>query len=330
MEINIIYWEGKGMFDLKSLIDQLKNSSAIQRKKAIHPPINAFFNLWDRGSTLDPIGDDAAIIKMDGSYLLFSCDGILPQLVEEEPFWAGYCAVLVSVSDIYAMGGRPLAVVNLLSAPDKETSVTIADGMAEGCRKLGVPMVGGHFFPEESPGVATAIIGKATHLLRAPMGKPGQSLIAVIDLNGKPFKHYPQWNSTSEQAPETLQKKLEILPILAEAGLVTAARDISNAGIIGTIAMLAENSKCGATINLDLIPKPSSVEMKEWLEIYPGYGFILSVDSKDEEKVKVLFEKEGITAEVIGKLTNSLQVVVSSGEETMLYLDFKSEPLVMG
>jgi uncharacterized protein len=318
------------MLDLNSLINRLKMSSSLQRKKAIHPPIKAFSNVWDFGSTLDPIGDDAAIIKMNGSYLLFSCDGILSELVKKEPFWAGYCAVLVSVSDIYAMGGRPLAVVNLLSAPDEETSVIIADGMAEGCRKLGVPMVGGHFFPEESSGVATAILGKASHLLRATEGKSGQSLIAAIDLEGKPFKHYPQWNSTSELAPEIMQRKLEVLPKLAESGLVTAVRDISNAGILGTIAMLAENSKCGANIQLDFLPIPSSIEMEQWLEIYPGYGFILSVNQNDVEEVKLLFEKEGISAEVIGELTDTLQVVVSSGDETMIYMDFNSESLVMG
>jgi uncharacterized protein len=318
------------MPDLQSLIIHLKNSSALQRKKAIHPPINAFSNLWDKGSTLDPIGDDAAIIKIDDSYLLFSCDGILPQLVKEEPFWAGYCAVLVSVSDIYAMGGRPLAVVNLLSAPDEETSIIIANGMAEGCRKLGVPMVGGHFFPEEASGVSTAIIGKATHLLRAAEGKPGQSLIAAIDLVGKRYKHYPQWNSTSELTPESMQRKLEVLPILAEAGLVTAARDISNAGILGTIAMLAENAKCGANIYLDDLPIPSSVEVEEWLEIYPGYGFILSVHPNDEEEVMQWFEKEGIAARVIGELTDTLKVVVSSEDEEMMYMDFNSESLVTG
>lgn len=318
------------MIDLKTFIDKLKDSEALKRKKAIHPPINAFSNLWNMGSTLDPIGDDAGIIKLDDSYLLLSCDGILPQLVKEEPFWAGYCAVLVSVSDIYAMGGRPIALVNLLSAPDEEISVEIANGMAEGCRKLGVPMVGGHFFPKESHGVATAILGKASHLLRATEGKSGQSLLAAIDLNGKPFKHYPQWNSTSELTPKNMQRKLEILPELAEAGLVTAARDISNAGIVGTVAMLAENSNHGATIDLNHIPKPPSVSMEDWLHFYPGYGFILTVNKEDEEEVKFRFEKEGITANIIGELTNSLQVVVSSGEEEAVYFDLNNNSLVVG
>lgn len=316
--------------DLHSLINYFKNTATLKRKKAIQPPLKVFSNLWNFGSTVDPIGDDAAIIKIDDSYLLFSCDGILPQLVKEEPFWAGYCAVLVSVSDIYAMGGRPLAVVNLLSAPDEENSITIAKGMAEGCHKLGVPMVGGHFFPDEPSGVATAIIGKASHLLRATEGRPGQSLIAAIDLVGRRFKHYPQWNSTSDLSPERMQMKLEVLPKLAEARLVTAARDISNAGILGTIGMLAENSTCGATINLEKIPIPSSVEMKDWLEIYPGYGFILAVNADDEEEVISQFEREGISASVIGKLTDSLKVSVSLGDEELTYLDFNSESLVLG
>jgi AIR synthase-related protein len=316
--------------NLHSLVTHLRNASSLKRKKAIHPPIKAFSDLWNFGSTVDPIGDDAAIIKMDDSYLLFSCDGILPQLVKEEPFWAGYCAVLVSVSDIYAMGGRPLAVVNLLSAPDEENAVTIAEGMAEGCRKLGVPMVGGHFLPDEPVGVATAIIGKASHLLRATEGRPGQSLIAAIDLVGKRYKHYPQWNSTSDLSPKRMQRKLEVLPTLAEAGLVTSARDISNAGILGTIAMLAENSKCGANIKLEKIPIPSSVEMKDWLEMYPGYGFILSVNQSGEDDVISQFEREGISASVIGNLTDDLKVAVSSGDEKLIFLDFNSESLVLG
>jgi uncharacterized protein len=318
------------MPNLKSIIRDLKNSSSLQRKKAISPPLSAFSDVWNFGSTMDPIGDDAAIIKMDDSYLLFSCDGILPQLVREEPFWAGYCAVLVSVSDIYAMGGRPVAVVNLLSAPDENTSVMIAKGMAEGCRKLGVPMVGGHFFPEESSGVATAIIGRATHLLKATEGKPGQTLIAAIDLVGKQFKHYPQWNSTSDITPEMMQEKLELLPKLAEAGLVTAARDISNAGILGTVAMLAENSTCGAYIDLDQIPRPALIEMEEWLEYYPGYGFILSVDPKYVEEVIEMFDHKGIAAKTIGQFTDDLKVRVSYGEEQMEYLDLNQESIVMG
>ncbi|MEJ9212349.1 sll0787 family AIR synthase-like protein [Bacillus smithii] len=318
------------MTQFQRLMSKLQDTSMLQRKKAIHPPLSVFKDLWNFHLVLDPIGDDAAILTTDDGYLLFSCDGILPQLVKEEPFWAGYCAVLVSVSDIYAMGGRPMAVVNLLSAPDEDLSVLIAEGMAEGCRKLGVPMVGGHFFPEEAPGVATAIIGKANQVLRATQGRPGQSIIIAIDLNGKPYKYYLQWNSTSMLEPRELQRKLEVMPKLAESDLIHAARDISNAGVIGTVAMLAENSGCGAVINLEAIPIPPSVEMETWLQMYPGYGFVLTVNEEDEEKVIRCFQDEGIAASVVGQLKSNLNIVLTSGEESAVYIDLSKETLVVG
>lgn len=318
------------MSDFANLMDKVKNATALHRKKAIQPPLSVFNDLWTTGATLDPIGDDAAILQIDGNYLLFSCDGILPQLVEEDPYWAGYCAVLVSVSDIYAMGGRPIAVVNLLSAPNEENALLIANGMAEGCRKLGVPMVGGHFHPGEAPNVATAIIGKASHLLRATEGIPGQALMAVIDIVGEPYKHYQQWNSTTHLPPQILQRKLDLLPQLAEAGLVSATRDISNAGILGTVAMLAENSNCGAAIQLDTIPIPEDLQMVDWLQFYPGYGFILSVDQKNVDAVKIMFEQENIATGVIGHLTHDAKITVSHGNETITFLDLNETTFVLG
>lgn len=159
------------MSELRRLIEIICTSGGVKRKKNIRAPLKAFN--WEAEKMLDPIGDDAAVLVTNHGYLLFSCDGIIPGLVRDEPRWAGYCAVLVSVSDIVAMGGRPTAVVNLLSAPDDETAALIAEGMAEACGKLGVPMVGGHYLPEEAEGVATAILGTATPLASRFQRKSG-------------------------------------------------------------------------------------------------------------------------------------------------------------
>ncbi|GGG08707.1 AIR synthase related protein [Paenibacillus abyssi] len=316
------------MGKLHTLVNDLLNFPGFSRKKNIQVPLKAF--AWDPDTTLDPIGDDAAILQTEDGYLLISCDGIIPALVRDEPFWAGYCAVLVSVSDIYAMGGHPTAVVNLLSAPNDETAAIIAKGMAEGCRKLGVAMVGGHFLPGESEGVATAIIGKATHLLRGTMGSAGQSLLAAVDLDGKPFKHYLQWDCTSFRQPEELRRKLDLLPMLAQRQLATAARDISNAGILGTLAMLAENSGCGARVQLGSIPKPETVELERWLQMFPGYGFIVAADPDRTDEITALFAQEGIAATVIGELTSDTQIIIQDGGEEALYIDWANESLVVG
>jgi selenophosphate synthetase-related protein len=316
------------MGELHDLVERIAKSSGFRRKKNIQAPLKWF--TWDPEKTLDPIGDDAAVLVTNDGYLLISCDGIMPKLVSDEPLWAGYCAVLVSVSDIYAMGGRPTAVVNMLSASDDTTASLIAEGMAEGCRKLGVPMVGGHYLPEEADGVATAILGKATHLLRGTQGKAGQSLIIAIDLDGKPVKHYLQWDCTSNREPQELQRMLEVMPKLAELGLATAARDISNAGILGTIAMLAENAGCGASIQFDLIPKPDAVEMERWLQMFPGYGFIVAADSEHIDEIMTLFAQEGVTSAVIGELTSDTRVIVKCETEEAVMIDWADEAMVVG
>ncbi|WP_424769204.1 sll0787 family AIR synthase-like protein [Paenibacillus sp. sgz302251] len=316
------------MGELTALVEGLASSPGLLRKKNIQAPLRAF--RWDRDKMLDPIGDDAAVLPVSDGYLLMSCDGILPELVREEPYWAGYCAVLVSISDIYAMGGRPTAIVNLLSAPDDDTAALIAEGMAEGSRKFEVPMVGGHFLPGEAAGVGTAIIGKANQLLRGTQGKPRQSLLVAIDLEGRPFKHYAQWDCTSQATPQALRAKLELLPLLAERKLASAARDISNAGILGTIAMLAENAGCGANVELNLIPKPESVEWERWLRMFPGYGFVLSADSESCMEIVSLFEAEGIVACVVGELTDDTRVVISKGVEEAVLIDWSKEALVVG
>ncbi|MCM3716538.1 AIR synthase-related protein [Alkalihalobacillus oceani] len=312
-----------------SLMKRLKRSQALERKKAISAPLQAFEHVWNFGHTEAPIGDDAAIMKVGEDYLLFSCDGIIPALVKQEPYWAGFCAVLVSASDIYAMGGKPLALVNMLSAPDEQLSSLIAEGMAEGCRKLAVPMVGGHFFPYETEGVATAIIGRADKVLDATKGQAGHSLIVALDLVGKPYKDYLQWNSTSFLSAEELQRKFNVLPALASSGLAHAARDISNAGVLGTIVMLAENGRCGAEVNLGKIPKPPGIEWERWLQMYPGYGFVLAVDPSKESEVIRAFEWEGIQANVVGKLTNEAYVIVTADEESSVFWDFRENNLVV-
>jgi uncharacterized protein len=315
---------------LHSLVRELQSFIGVTRKKAIQSPLKAFQNVWNFGSTLDPIGDDAAILVMENEYLLLSCDAIYPQLAADEPFWAGYCSVLVSVNDIYAMGGKPTAAVNLLSAPNDKMSETIALGMAEACRKFGVPMVGGHYLPEETAGVATAMVGRATHLLRCFQGRPGQWLMVAVDLEGRQFKNYLQWDSTSFRTPQDLQRKLAVLPMIAELQLATAARDISNAGLIGTLAMLAETSGCGVRVVLNSIPKPYNVDFFKWIKMFPGYGFILAVDPEQTGEVQALFQKEQITARVIGELTATPRITLHSEEEEAVLFDWSKESLVVG
>ena len=93
-----------------------------------------------------PVGDDcAAIPDGAGGYLLFAIEGLVEDFIERMPWFAGYCGVMVNVSDIYAMGGRPIAVVDALWSAGMDPADADARGHGRGLvERYGVPIVGGH------------------------------------------------------------------------------------------------------------------------------------------------------------------------------------------
>jgi len=66
-----------------------------------------------------------------------------------------------------------------------------------------------------------------------------------------------------KKTPEELLHRLEALPLIAERELTQAAKDVSNAGILGTVFIMMENSGKGAIIELTSIPKPSEIELSD-------------------------------------------------------------------
>jgi selenophosphate synthetase-related protein len=90
------------------------------------------------------LGDDCAALADSDGYLLFAIEGMVSDFVQAMPWFAGYSSVMVNVSDIYAMGGRPLAVVDALWSEGIEAAHEVLAGMAAASLAYGVPIVGGH------------------------------------------------------------------------------------------------------------------------------------------------------------------------------------------
>ena len=76
------------------------------------------------------LGDDAAVLPAQSGHLLLACEGMHPGLVEEDPWFAGWSGVLVNLSDIAAMGGRPLALVNSVWSAGAEDISAFVGGNA--------------------------------------------------------------------------------------------------------------------------------------------------------------------------------------------------------
>lgn len=276
------------------------------------------------------VGDDCAALRDGDGYLLFAIEGMVSDFVQAMPWFAGYSSVMVNVSDIYAMGGRPLAVVDALWSNGLEAAQEVLAGMAAASMVYGVPIVGGHTNARSDHGqLAVSIVGRARALLSSFAARPGDRLLMAVDLRGRFEEPYPFWNASVGAPAARLRGDLELLPQLAESGLCDAAKDISMAGTLGTAMMLLECSQAGARIDLDAIPRPVEVPLARWVTAFPSFGYLLSVREAHVEQVQALFAARSLACAVIGTVDDSRKVVVHRDEESELLWDFGGESFIV-
>jgi uncharacterized protein len=285
-----------------------------------------------------PVGDDCAAIPFTDAqgegYLLFAIEGMVQDFIAKMPWFAGYSAVMANVSDIYAMGGRPLAVVNALWSNGMVPGAELLRGMAEASQRYGVPIVGGHSNNRTEHGqLAVAILGRASKLLTSFNARPGDKLLMAVDLRGAYQEPYPYWNASTTAPAQRLREDLEVLPLLAEAMLCDAAKDISMAGAVGTALMLLECSQVGALIDIDAVPRHTDMTddtaLLRWLTAFPSFGFILSVRPGCVDAVLDRFQARDVGCAVIGEVTTSTQLQLTyQGQEALLW-DTAAHPFIM-
>lgn len=281
------------------------------------------------------VGDDCAAIPDHGpdgdGWLLLAIEGFQNEFVAAEPAFAGWCGVMVNVSDIYSMGGRPMAVVDAIWSRDGEHGRSILEGLAAASRIYGVPVVGGHSNARcDREQFSVAVLGRAKSLLTSFDAKPGDVLIAAVDLRGSFREHFSNWDASSGSPALRLRGDLELLPQIAEAGLCKAAKDISQAGLLGTALMLLECSGVGATIKVDAVPMPHGVAAERWLlHTFPSYGFLLAVPPKHAADVLMRFEGRGLAAAMIGVCDDTRRLTLRSGCRDATVWDFH-DSIVIG
>ncbi len=268
-----------------------------------------------------PVGDDCAAIPDGDGWLLFAIEGFLNDFVEADPRFAGYCGVMVNLSDIAAMGGRPLAVVDAIWATSGAAADPVLAGLREASAIYGVPIVGGHTNMRSERGqLAVAVLGRAKRLITSFDAKDGDVLVAAIDLRGGFRGAGLNWDAATGAPPARLRGDFEILPDLAEAGLVAAGKDISMAGLVGTAMMLLESSGRGGRIEIDAVPCPTGVDLARILLAFPSFGFVLSVAPQNVGPVLARFAARDIACAAIGTVDSSRTVRLwRDGEETEVW-----------
>ncbi|MDX7987383.1 sll0787 family AIR synthase-like protein [Xenorhabdus sp. 12] len=327
--------------ELNTLLDILKNTPAMRSKQAINPcvsvnsiaknaiPANTrcHADAQDWKSLYACPGDDTAALPLNDQYVLHACEGMLPSFVANHPYFAGWSAVMANISDIAAMGGRALSVVNSIWHINSEQAQWIMQGIQDACRAYSVPLVGGHTNLDAAyqPALSVAIQGTAQKLLSVLHVKPQQKILIALNLQGQFHPNTTYWKCFEHVSDRVLQSQIALLPQLAEANLAYAARDISNAGILGSLLMLLEATASGAHISLDAIPKPNGVDWSRWLQIFPSFGFLLTANADNCQEIITLFHRQGITCAVVGETNASSAVTVQQQQQKSLFWDFNNQ-----
>ena len=303
--------------DFKSLVKEIQEFKGVSRKSSIDNVISLLNEAYNvSGDVVIDIGDDASAIDIgDGQVILIAADGIWGDIMNVNPYWAGYCAVLVNVNDIAAMGGKPLAMVNIMSISNDEIYGELLCGIKDGCLKFGVPMVGGHLHPDgevDSLGVAIVGIAKKDKLITSFGAEVGDKIIVAIDLDGKPHEMFAlNWDTTYDKDEKLVQDQITAVQYLAEHDYIKSGKDISNPGILGTLEMLLETSDKGAIVNLEDIPKNENMQWVDWLRSYPGSGFVFTASADYCEYIKHYLSRYSIQAEVVGEITDSNSLLLN-------------------
>jgi uncharacterized protein len=331
--------------ELAELVTQLKAGRGFAHKRDISDVVTALAQALPGGlasTTLAAeqgvlLGDDCAAIPDADGHLLLAIEGLVEDFVAQMPWFAGYSGVMVNLSDIAAMGGRPIAVVDALWSNGQAGADPVLQGMAAASAAYGVPIVGGHSNNRAPRGqLAVAVLGRAKALLSSFKARAGQHLVMLVDLRGHWEQDQPFWNASTGAPAERLRSDLALLPDIAEAGWSEAAKDISMAGILGTALMLLECSQVGCRIQLDAIPHPpghgpldSPAAWLRWLQAFPSFGYLLSVDTHHLKPLMHRCQGQGLTCAVIGQVDDSREVwLTQEAAQPALLWNFKHEPFI--
>jgi len=307
--------------DLDELITAVRSSGGWTSKAHI----GVVGNVLGPSDWLTGAGDDGAVVRSGDASMVVCGEAILPAFVERDPFGAGIAAVLANVNDVAAMGAVPLAVVDTLVGDDATCQAAL-EGMRYASGLYDVPVVGGHLTRSTDRTALSAFaLGRcpgpplsATHV------RPGLRLGLMGCLEGTMREDFPFFPSFDERG-QRLAGDVRLLAGLAEDGACTAAKDVSMAGLLGSLAMLLEPTRAGVTVDLADIPTPDGVALLPWLVCFPCLLFLVCSPPDAEHRTAAAARRRGLTYAGLGTIDDTGVVALRAGPATAPLIDLAAE-----
>jgi selenide,water dikinase len=211
--------------------------------------------------------DDAGVFRLTRDRALVQTVDFFTPIVDD-PFAYGQIAAANALSDVYAMGGRPLTALNIMGIPTDlvpaKVIASILRGGAAKAKEAGCVIIGGHTIrnPEPIYGLAVTGIVSPRHMLTNANARPGDLLVLTKPLGTGIATTGIKRGLTSAALTRksiALMRGLNTVgAVLAERGLVRAAVDVTGFGLLGHLAAMCRASQVGAEISTGAVPAISA------------------------------------------------------------------------
>jgi selenide,water dikinase len=206
--------------------------------------------------------DDAAVYRLDAdTALLLTVDFFTP--IVDDPYDFGRIAAANALSDIYAMGGRPLTAMNMVAFPcslGPEVVAEVLRGGGDVCRQAGAIVVGGHTIDDKEPKFGLSVLGivHPDRVIRNVGAEPGDAFVLTKPIGTGIIGTALKQGLEDETSARGVIDSMAMLnrasaEAMQEVG-VSAATDVTGFGIVGHLHEMLEGSGCAGELDFDALP----------------------------------------------------------------------------
>ena len=255
-------------------------------------------------------GDDAAVLRLDsGQALVLTTDFFTP--IVDDPFDWGRVAAANALSDVYAMGGRPLIAVNLAAWPGDGLDIAmlgqVLRGGAQVAAAAGCLVAGGHTIDDPVPKYGMAVVGMADpdRLLTIDRAVPGDRLILTKALGTGVVATAGKRGAAVEEAMAAAVASMTLLNAGASqaalAAQVRAATDVTGFGLLGHLHRMLTASGAAAVLRAGQVPLlPGAADLA-------GAGFVSGGTKANTDRMRPWVELDDQIAPEVAVLLHDAQ-----------------------
>jgi selenide,water dikinase len=224
--------------------------------------------------------DDAGVYKLNDELAIIQTVDFFTPIVDD-PYTFGQIAAANALSDVYAMGGKPLTAMNLVCFPTKSLDISVLKDILRGgvdkMREAGVVLVGGHSIEDTELKYGLSVMGTVhpERLVTNSGAQVGDKLILTKPLGTGIISTALKFKMAGETAVTKIMKSMSMLnnkasELMQEVG-VHACTDITGFGLLGHTVQLVQNSQAGINIKLASVPFfPEAEELAEHILLPDG------------------------------------------------------------